>query len=475
MATKRPSQRSNDLFASSLEPDKREDDSDDLFSSSAKPPSNKPSPQVSRAKQPPAKTTPPASKKEASPKVTTKKTTKTGGLFGESDGSDDDLFSAPKPTKSTQPKAASKRSATKVGASDDLFSDDPFGATTKSQTKAKPATVKQAPPPPSDDLFTDPLATSPPPPSQDVKPKPTKKTAKPVERERDDDDDGDLFSDPLGGGSMQQPTSRGTKPKAVKPTADDDDLFSDNPLAAAAATKSLPPRRVDPARSKPKAKTKDSDDLFSSDDPLTSSLPSGTRAKPAPKAAKPHSDDLFDDPLATSPPPGTHPKPSRSKPAAVAGGDLFSDDPLPAPNTLPKPHKSKPPSEGDLFDDPLAGSFSPKTRPKPTKAESDDLFSDELPVEPSLKVEEVVPAKKKPAGAVSMFGGLDPFAAAAAARGKGGGGKSHDQKKPRLSTSPPLPSSEAEKKDNLFGKILDITYMYMYVNLDSSNMEGEKA
>ena len=137
---------------------------------------------------------------------------------------------------------------------------------------------------------------------------------------------------------------------------------------------------------------------------------------------------------------------------------MFSDDPLPAPDTRPKPQKSKPPpSEDDLFDDPLAGSRSPKMRPKPTKSDHDDLFSDEPPTAaPSAKVDEV-PAKKKPAGAVSMFGGLDPFAAAAAAKGKGkgggGGGKSHDQDKPRLSTSPP--PSEAEKKDNLFGKILE--------------------
>ena len=85
-----------------------------------------------------------------------------------------------------------------------------------------------------------------------------------------------------------------------------------------------------------------------------------------------------------------------------------------------------------------------------------------------------MPAKKKPAGAVSMFGGLDPFAAAAAAKGKAGGGKgvgggkSHDQEKPRLSTSPP--TSESEKKDNLFGEILEMAellinmfYMYMYM------------
>ena len=306
-ASKRP-QRSNNLFGSSPEPD--QDDSDDLFSSSAKPPSNKPSPQISRAKQPSAKATPPAVKKEASPKVTTKKKTTTDGLFGGSDESDDDLFSAPKPKKSAQPKPASKPS-------DDLFSDDPFEATTKSQTKTKSASSsKQARPPPSDDLFTDPLATSlsssssSQPKPQDVKSKAQKKATKPVERGRDVDGDDDLFSDPLGGGSLQP-----TKSKAVKPA--DDDLFSDDPLAP---TKSLPTsRQVDTAaRSKPKLKAKEApagDDLFSSDDPLTSSLPPATRAKPTPKATKPSSDDLFNDPLATSPP--SQGKPSKSKVTAL--------------------------------------------------------------------------------------------------------------------------------------------------------------
>ena len=158
----------------------------------------------------------------------------------------------------------------------------------------------------------------------------------------------------------------------------------------------------------------------------------------------------------------------------AVSNDLFSDDPLPAPSTRPKPQqKSKPaPSEDDLFSDPLAGSRSPKTtKPKPTKTESNDLFSDEPPA--VAKVDEV-PVKKKPAGAVSMFGGLDPFAAAAAAKGKAGGGKgvgggrSHDQEKPRLSTSPP--TSEAEKKDNLFGEILEtaellINMFYMHVHV----------
>ena len=353
---KRP-QRSDDLFTSSPEPGKRDDDSDDLFSS--KPSSNKPSPQISKATKEPAsssKATPPLSKKEASPKIATKKKSPTGGLFGGSDESDDDLFAAPKPKKSAQPKPASK--STKAPVSDDLFSDEPFGVSTKSQSKAKPAT-KQAPP--SDDLFTDPLATSPPPP--DTKPKSTKKAAKPVVEDTDDD----LFSDPLGGNL--QPTSS-TKSKAVKPSGDD--LFSDDPLAS----KSLPPQ-VDATRSKSKPKAK-------------------------------ASDDLFDDPLSTSPPPDTRPKP-----------------------------KSKPASD-DLFDDPLASSPPPKTKPKPSRTESDGLFSDE-PSSP--KVEEVPAKRKKPAGAVSLFGGVDPFAAA----GKSKVGKSHDQEKPRLSTSP-------EKKDSLFGK-----------------------
>ena len=114
-----------------------------------------------------------------------------GGLFGESDESDDDLFSAVKSKKSTQSELALKLT-TRVAASDDLFLNDPLGASTKLQSKPKPVTIKKALP--SDDLFTDPL---PPPQLQDTKLtcKSTKRVTKQVEK----NDDDDLFSDPIFG------------------------------------------------------------------------------------------------------------------------------------------------------------------------------------------------------------------------------------------------------------------------------------
>ena len=347
-STKHP--KTDVLFASSPEPEKSAEDEDDLFSSSSKPPA-KPSPQISRAE--PAKSTPPL-KKEPSSKVAAKKQ-KTDGLFGGSDESEDDLFSAPKPKKSSQPKPTSKPATKAV---DELFSDDPLEGSTLSQPKPKPASkqVKH-----SDDLLDDPLAG---PLSQNTKPKSVTKVAKPSD---------DLFSDPLAGS---------------------------------------PP-------------------------------PPGTKSKPVTKVAKP-SDDLFSDPLAGSPPPpATKSKPVRSS------DSLFSDDPLatsPPPDTRPKP-KSKPVEvSDDLFDDPLATSQPPETKPKPTQrqkaSESDDLFSEEPEPEPKAEI----PVKKKPAGAVSLFGGIDPFAAAGKNK-VGVAGKSHDKEKPSLS-SPSAP----EKKDDLFGK-----------------------
>ena len=331
---------SNDLFASSPEPDKPSEDSDDLFSSKSKPPPAKTSPQVSKAKS-----TPPV-KKQASPQVVKKKTkpaATSGGLFGGSDDSEDDLFSDPKPKKPSQPKTTAKSARQ----TDDLFSDDPFESSTSSVSKAKPKTVTTKQKETSDDLFSDPLASTPP-----------VKAAAPATKPK-------------------QPTT------SARPPANDDDLFSD-PLSGSAPPTSLPGK-----------KAKQSDDLFSGDPLLAGMAPPRTKAKPIKT-----SDDLFDDPLATSP-----------------------SSSLAAP--------------------------PPKTKAKPSaRTGSHDLFSDEPDVEPepAPKVE-VVPAKKKPAGAVSMFGGIDPFAAA---KGRGGGGKdkSHDQVKPRLSSSP----SQADKKDSLFGK-----------------------
>lgn len=182
VAIKQP-QRSIDLFASSPELDNHEEDSDDLFLST---PKKNTSLQVSKAKQPPtsAMTTLPLLKKEASPKVAIKKEMLTmGSLYGGSDESDIDLFSAPKSKKFTEPDQASKLS-TRVAVSDDLFLNDPLGASYKLQSKAKPVTTKKALP--SDDLFADPSL-----PPQLQGTKPTMKTA------AANDDDDDLFSDPI--------------------------------------------------------------------------------------------------------------------------------------------------------------------------------------------------------------------------------------------------------------------------------------
>ena len=428
-------------------------------------------------------------------------------IFSTSVGEDDDFFEAKQPKKSSKAAAPAPRTATPPPESDDLFSSDPLFGGEASKPSASPTCKiekrkNEQPtkkPPPSDDLFAsspepagdeDELFSSRNQPPTKASPQVSKaKTSPPLKKQPSpkaapkkktttgglfggsDDSDDDLFSDPK--------PKKVTQPKpATKPAGKGkEDLFSDDPFDSSSSKSKF--------KAEASKQAKPPDDLFT--DPLATSPPPETKAKPV-KLAKPVEDNLFSDPLATSPPPtqarpkpatkvakpstdsddlfsdplSGAPPPTRAKPKPQ-DDDLFSDEPLPAaPRTQTKPKAvTKPPD--DLFDDPLATTppaSAPETKPKPaTRAGSHDLFSDDVEAEP----EPVAPPKKKLAGAVSMFGGIDPFAAGGGiGKGKvGGKGKSHDQEKPRLSTSPQ--SSEAEKKDNLFGKCCTVHVWVIHV------------
>lgn len=209
-------------------------------------------------------------------------------------------------------------------------------------------------------------------------------------------------------------------------------------------------------------------------DLFTFGAPSKKKAAPKPsKAAKVEDDDLFADPLMGGVVAGTSSKP---KPKAKVETDkLFGGSVSPPREDLFKPPKlaktetkSQLPKEKErdrLFsNDSLTGSIEPPPPPKKSSespkvsrpapkpktgglfddgGSDDDLFGTPEPKKPE-KTEELPKKKKLPAGAVSLFGGVDPFAAAKKKTPERALEKPPDHPEPR----PP----KEHKKDDLFGK-----------------------
>lgn len=203
------------------------------------------------------------------------------------------------------------------------------------------------------------------------------------------DNNTDLFSDPLGGALT--PPQASVAPSKTTPTA------------AKTAT-------ADEVKTKPLAlsKAKNRDPLFGSspdegrsdgDDPF-----SGSKPPVAAKSAKPSSTISKE----TNSTQRLSPRPATTKSSRKAGGGLFeeSDD------------------EDDLFSEPKSSASS-------------QLEPSDADPAPQKEVSPAVSTRRKPVGAVSLFGGVDPFGG-----GEGGEKKSNLNKKSS--------SSIAQKQEDLF-------------------------
>jgi hypothetical protein len=207
------------------------------------------------------------------------------------------------------------------------------------------------------------------------------------------------------------------KPKEKLGGLFDDDESEDDLFAPSSATPTTTPSSGK-AKKKPQV-----DELFTSAPAITTKPSSSKPAKPAVKQVKPEPSDLFGSPPTSDP----------------LGGDLFTTTPARTAKTevsLPVPNEAAPGQGDDLFAAPLGTkpSVSLPKKPKkpqapPTKPPDSDLFAssdsthkgDPLSSLPSTKTKAqspppedrlpgtmaAVPAKKKPAGAVSLFGGVD--------------------------------------------------------------------
>ncbi|CAI8035661.1 hypothetical protein GBAR_LOCUS19976 [Geodia barretti] len=291
--------------------------------------------------------TPRDKSKESAPSTSKEKL---GGLFDD-DESDDDLFSS-----GTAAAASSGKKARRKPQVEDLFS-----STTVSTSAAVPAASKKTS-----------VGKQPPP--------ATKKTSQ-------KSTPSDLFgspptSDPLSGGGLfsggstsqsEPPQQNGLAPDQKEDN--DKDLFASVSSAGKGAS---PSPRVVPKKSR---KPSDSDVFTSSGSHQRGDAhPTPPPTQPKPPSKKPSDTDLF----GTSPVSPTHPK-SSSRRSSEADPPQKETP----PTTQPKPRSS----EGDLFTTSV------------TKKEED--LGSGGPTSPSGGGGGGIGGRKRPAGAVSLFGGVD--------------------------------------------------------------------
>ncbi|XP_052085774.1 WASH complex subunit 2-like isoform X2 [Mytilus californianus] len=208
-----------------------------------------------------------------------------------------------------------------------------------------------------------------------------------------DEDEDDLFSVPKSGTKKDN-----IKSSLIPDDDDDDDMFS------------MPK----PATKKPETKSSlipddEEDDMFSS-----TSITKKTSVKEPVSVDKNENSKDDEDDLFNLKPPALSVEPVKPK-KPVGGVSMFGGmDPMSA---LKKKQEKVSPQKDSLFDDDNEDDlFAPKEKKVPAKQETKpDVLSaaskmDSKPVE--NKPEELpVPVKKKPPGAVSMFGGADLFGA----------------------------------------------------------------
>ena len=244
-------------------------------------------------------------------------------------------------------------------------------------------------------------------------------------------------SDPLFGGSS-----------ALSPTSDD--LFGSPPTSKAPPTAnklsvkreespddlfgSPPTSKAPPTANKLSVKREESpDDLFGS--PPTSKAPPTANKLPVKRESSP--DDLFAPPIKPTPAKDSLFESVKviTKPLTSNDDNLFGDAPLPIKEQQlpvstkpvvtksPPAVKGKPPpsssKSGGLFDDSSDDelfAIKPSIKPPPTVSVCVSVCANSISLFLSLSTQQPVvspaPGKRKPAGAVSLFGGVDPFGAA---------------------------------------------------------------
>lgn len=258
-------------------------------------------------------------------------------------------------------------------------------------------------------------------------------------------DKGDLF----GGTDSKstEPPKKSVPPSKPPPKEDEDNLFGDTSV-----NKAQPSQKQAPQRSKSPEDELFSDPLFGGSSTTSSKPTATTTIKNKPRQSE-SDDSLFGDPLfggKTSSAPSKEPAPK--KPPVVEDDDLFGDsstksegssDVFPSSKkaeTNTKPIKQPPRENGLVSSQEVTKKppVQPPTAKKPAHKEKigglfdddsdDDLFAVSKPsaVPTQEKKPSPVTAKKKPAGAVSLFGGVDPFGAAGI-KEVGVTGKSHDK------------------------------------------------
>ena len=139
---------------------------------------------------------------------------------------------------------------------------------------------------------------------------------------------------------------------------------------------------------------------------------------------------------------------------------LMSPEPITTTTTTSKSPTTKPflsDDDDDLFSDPLRGSsggpppkLETKSHLKPTPKSrglfDDDVSDDDLFSTPAPPKKSSPPQKKRLAGAVPMFGGIDPLAG----RAQLGGGKKDGGKKTRKT------EKKSRERNDLFGRDIDL-------------------
>ncbi|XP_064652229.1 WASH complex subunit 2-like [Lineus longissimus] len=319
------------------------------------------------------------------------------GLF---DDEEDDLFSGLPKTKPAA-KAASKPNKPSLFVEDG--EGDLFGSASPPAPAAAPAKKK-----PTGgvslfggaDLFGDSLKKTPEPEEKKIAPltEPAPSPAKPKTTVKnsplslfDDDDEGD-GGDLFGAAPPQKikpPDDKRKRTRSKSLFEDEDVLFGTSPAAP---------------------EDNPTVDLFGANSPLT---PSESKAKPFPK----------EEPKA-SPSVKVTGSTTKSSSTDLFGGDDTTDDLFAAPAKKPEPIK--------------------KPTVLPLGGATEDESSSDMFVAPAKPAAPVVKSKK-PVGGVSMFGGMDPFAAKKAA-------SSPKEEKPEVVLKMPVADPLFDDADDTFGK-----------------------